>query len=64
MELTDCKAGCLCPQGENDFQSCTKKSVILGTAGFLTGAFGMACASEAISRLTGTVTPPAGAAGG
>ena len=64
MELTDCKADCLCPQGENDFQSCTKKSVILGTAGFLTGAFGMACASEAISRLTGTVTPPAGAAGG
>lgn len=52
VELSDCKAGCLCPQGENDFQSCTKKSVVLGTAGFVTGAFGMACASVAVRRLT------------
>ena len=51
VELTDCKAGCLCPQGENEFQSCTKKSVVLGTAGFVTGAFGMACASEAVRYL-------------
>ena len=53
MESTDCKAGCLCPQGENDFQSCTKKSIVMGTAGFVTGAFGMACASVAVRRLTG-----------
>jgi len=53
-ELTDCKAGCLCPQGENDFQSCTKKSVVLGTAGFVTGAFGMACASVAVRHLIGS----------
>lgn len=53
MESTDCKAGCLCPQGENGFQSCTKKSVVLGTAGFVTGAFGMACASAAVRYLTG-----------
>ncbi|OGS04084.1 MAG: hypothetical protein A3I76_02975 [Elusimicrobia bacterium RIFCSPLOWO2_02_FULL_61_11] len=51
MESTDCKAGCLCPQGENEFQSCTKKSVVLGTAGFVTGAFGMACASVAVKHL-------------
>jgi len=51
MESTDCKAGCLCPQGENEFQSCTKKSVVLGTAGFVTGAFGMACASVAVRYL-------------
>lgn len=51
--LTDCKAGCLCPQGENDFQSCTKKSVVLGTAGFVTGAFGMACASAAVRHICG-----------
>ncbi len=51
VELTDCKAGCLCPQGENEFQSCTKKSVVLGTAGFVTGAFGMACASVAVRHL-------------
>ena len=51
VEATDCKAGCLCPQGENAFQSCTKKSVVLGTAGFVTGAFGMACASAAVRHL-------------
>jgi len=51
VELTDCKAGCLCPQGENAFQSCTKKSMVLGTAGFVTGAFGMACASAAVRYL-------------
>lgn len=51
VELSDCKAGCLCPQGESQFQCCTKKSVILGTAGFLTSAFGMACASEAVRHI-------------
>ncbi len=51
VQQTDCKAGCLCPQGENEFQSCTKKSVVLGTAGFVTGAFGMACASVAVRAL-------------
>lgn len=53
MESTDCRAGCLCPQGENEFQSCTKKSVVLGTAGFVTGAFGMACAAEAVAHICG-----------
>lgn len=48
---TDCKAGCLCPQGENEFQSCTKKNVVHGTASFVTGAFGLACAAVAIERL-------------
>jgi len=48
---TDCKAGCLCPQGENDFNSCTRKSVVLGTAAFVTGAFGLACASAAVKSL-------------
>jgi len=60
MELTDCKAGCLCPQGENEFQSCTKKSVVLGTAGFVTGAFGMACASAAVRHLIGAGAPGGG----
>ena len=57
MEATDCKAGCLCPQGENEFQSCTKKSIVLGTAGFVTGAFGMACASAAVRHICGTAAP-------
>ncbi len=51
MELTDCKSGCLCPQGENEFQSCTKKNIVHGTASFVTGAFGMICAAEAIKTL-------------
>jgi tRNA A37 threonylcarbamoyladenosine dehydratase len=51
-----CKAGCLCPQGENDFQSCTKKSVVHGTASFVTGAFGLACAAVAVRHLIGDPT--------
>jgi tRNA A37 threonylcarbamoyladenosine dehydratase len=53
---TSCKAGCLCPQGENDFQSCTKKSVVHGTASFVTGAFGLACAAVAVRHLIGDPT--------
>ncbi|PIU20647.1 MAG: tRNA threonylcarbamoyladenosine dehydratase [Elusimicrobia bacterium CG08_land_8_20_14_0_20_59_10] len=55
VEATDCKAGCLCPQGENSLQSCTKKSVVLGTAGFVTGAFGLACASAAVAHICGDI---------
>ncbi|OGS12362.1 MAG: hypothetical protein A2234_07725 [Elusimicrobia bacterium RIFOXYA2_FULL_58_8] len=57
LEQTDCKAGCLCPQGENEFQSCTKKSVVMGTAGFVTGAFGMACAAAAVKHLCAGPAP-------
>lgn len=53
VRATSCKAGCLCPQGENDFQSCTKKSVVHGTAAFVTGAFGLACAGVAVRHLIG-----------
>jgi tRNA A37 threonylcarbamoyladenosine dehydratase len=53
VRATSCKAGCLCPQGENDFQSCTKKSVVHGTASFVTGAFGLACAAVAVRHLIG-----------
>jgi tRNA A37 threonylcarbamoyladenosine dehydratase len=53
---TSCKVGCLCPQGENDFQSCTKKSVVHGTASFVTGAFGLACAAVAVRHLIGDPT--------
>ncbi len=48
---SDCKGGCMCPHGESGFHSCTKKSVVLGTAGFVTGAFGMACASAAVRHI-------------
>jgi tRNA A37 threonylcarbamoyladenosine dehydratase len=52
LRETDCKMGGLCPQGENDFQSCTKQRVVMGTAAFVTGAFGLACASVAIKHLS------------
>jgi tRNA A37 threonylcarbamoyladenosine dehydratase len=54
---SDCKAGCVCPGGQSDFQCCVKKSVVLGTSCAVTAAFGMACAAEAVRR----VALPAGA---
>jgi tRNA threonylcarbamoyladenosine dehydratase len=42
---------CVCPQGENEFFNCDSRNVILGNAGFVTGAFGLACASVAVRSL-------------
>lgn len=53
MPHTDCKAGCMCPQGENPFNCCSKKNVVLGTSCFVTAAFGMACAAELVRMITG-----------
>jgi tRNA threonylcarbamoyladenosine dehydratase len=39
---------CVCPGGTNDFHSCEERRVIYGTAGFVTGAFGLACASVVV----------------
>jgi tRNA A37 threonylcarbamoyladenosine dehydratase len=52
---SDCKAGCVCPNGQSDFQCCVKKSVVMGTAAFVTGAFGFACAAEAVRHLVSGV---------
>ncbi|MEL6347454.1 MAG: tRNA threonylcarbamoyladenosine dehydratase [Myxococcota bacterium] len=43
---------CVCPGGENDRHDCEKRSVIWGTAGFVTGVFGMTAASVVIRSLT------------
>jgi len=43
---------CVCPQGQNDLHSCDQRSMIFGNAGFVTGAFGLACAAEAVRTLT------------
>ncbi len=43
---------CVCPNGDNDFHSCDSRSVIWGTAGFVTGTFGLTCASIVIRHLT------------
>lgn len=42
---------CVCPKGQNDLNSCDQKNVILGNASFVTGAFGLACASVAVRDL-------------
>ncbi len=41
-----------CPnRGKGEFERCVKKAVVLGTAGFVTAAFGMACAAEAVRHI-------------
>ncbi len=42
---------CVCPQGDNEYFQCDNRNLILGNAGFVTGAFGMACASVAVRGL-------------
>jgi tRNA A37 threonylcarbamoyladenosine dehydratase len=44
---------CVCPGGKNEFHSCEERRVIYGTAGFVTGAFGLACASVVVRSLAG-----------
>ena len=45
---------CVCPQGKDSPFSCDNRNVILGNAGFVTGAFGLACASLAVRMLLKT----------
>ena len=42
---------CVCPQGDNEFFNCDSRNVIMGNAGFVTGAFGFACASVVVRGL-------------
>jgi tRNA A37 threonylcarbamoyladenosine dehydratase len=44
---------CVCPNGDNGLHSCEKRSRIEGSAGFVTGAFGLACASVVVRQLIG-----------
>lgn len=44
---------CVCPNGENDVHTCEERSVIWGSAGFVTGAAGLAAASVVVRRLVG-----------
>lgn len=43
---------CVCPGGKNEFHSCEDRSVIYGTAGFVTGVFGMMCASVVVREIS------------
>lgn len=42
---------CVCPQGANDLHSCEKRNLIYGTASFVTGAMGLACAGFVVREL-------------
>jgi tRNA A37 threonylcarbamoyladenosine dehydratase len=42
---------CVCPQGDNGKHTCDDRNLIYGTAGFVTGSFGFACASVAVKAL-------------
>jgi tRNA A37 threonylcarbamoyladenosine dehydratase len=49
---------CVCPQGDNPYFNCDSRNLILGNASFVTGAFGLACASVVVREITGSVTLP------
>jgi tRNA A37 threonylcarbamoyladenosine dehydratase len=42
---------CVCPQGDNNLNTCDAKNIIMGNAPFATGAFGLACASHVVRDL-------------
>jgi len=44
---------CVCPNGDNGLHSCEKRSRIEGSASFVTGTFGLACASVVVRTLIG-----------
>ncbi len=47
---------CVCPQGDNPYFQCDSRNLILGNASFVTGAFGLACASVVVRDLIKDVT--------
>ena len=44
---------CVCPNGDNGMHSCERRSRIEGSASFVTGAFGLACAGVVVRQLIG-----------
>lgn len=42
---------CVCPNGQNGMHTCERRARIDGSAGFVTGAFGLACASVVVRQL-------------
>jgi tRNA A37 threonylcarbamoyladenosine dehydratase len=45
---------CVCPNGDNGLHSCDKRSRIDGSAGFVTGTFGLVAASVVVRTIVGT----------
>ena len=52
---------CVCPGGKNDHHSCEERRLIYGTASFVTGAFGLTCASVVVRALATGNQPSVGA---
>ena len=50
---------CLCARRNNEFMSCDDRNLILGTAAFVTGAFGLHCAAVAVRALLQPAEGPA-----
>jgi tRNA A37 threonylcarbamoyladenosine dehydratase len=46
---------CVCPQADNNHHTCDARARIDGSAAWVTGAFGLACASVAVRELCGDV---------
>jgi tRNA threonylcarbamoyladenosine dehydratase len=44
---------CVCPNGDNGLHSCDKRTRIEGSASFVTGSFGLTCASVVVRALIG-----------
>ncbi len=42
---------CVCPQGDNPYFDCESRNLIWGSSSFVTGAFGLTCASVAVQTL-------------
>lgn len=42
---------CVCPQNDNTFFNCDSRNLILGNASFVTGTFGLVCASVVVRHL-------------
>ena len=42
---------CVCPQGDNPYFNCDNRNLILGNASFVTGAFGLHCASWIVRQI-------------
>jgi tRNA A37 threonylcarbamoyladenosine dehydratase len=48
---------CVCPNGDNGLHTCEKRSRIEGSASFVVGAFGLACAGVVVRDLIGRAKP-------
>ncbi len=42
---------CVCPQGDNPYFQCENRNLILGNSSFVTGTFGLVCASVVVRTL-------------